>query len=192
MLQFTVFPEANVEGKSVLIYGAGPIGLMAVGAAKANKAREIYCADIFDTKLAVAKEMGADVTINTTKEDIHKIIFEATDNIGVDVVIDYTGNNQAVKCGFDVLRKNGEFVMVGLPSRDLTLDWTESIVYKEATVYGVTGRLMYETWDECIEILNSPLFKLDKCIGGVYPLKDYEKAFKDIESGIPGKFILIP
>ena len=51
---------------------------------------------------------------------------------------------------------------------------------------------MYETWDECIQILNSPDYKLDRMIGGIYLLKDYEKAFQDIEMGVPGKLILIP
>ena len=184
--------RAQVEGQSVLIYGAGPIGLMAVGAAKVRKAKKIFCADLFDTKLKAAKEVGADVIVNTKTENLQEIIYGETDGVGADVVIDYTGNNQALKSGFGCLRKNGTFVVVGLPSKEITLDWTEDIIYKEATVYGVTGRLMYETWDECIRILNSPDFKLDRIVGGIYPMKDYKKAFKDIESGIPGKLILIP
>ena len=184
--------RAEVAGQTVLVYGAGPIGLMAVGAAKVMRAKKIFCADLFDAKLKVAKEVGADVVVNTKKEDLHDIIYQQTDGTGVDVVIDYTGNNQALKSGFDCLRKNGTFVVVGLPSKDTTLDWTKNIIYKEATVYGVTGRLMYETWDECIQILNSPDFKLEKMIGGIYPLKEYEKAFQDIDTGIPGKLILIP
>lgn len=184
--------RANVAGQTVLIYGAGPIGLMAVGAAKAWKAKRIFCADLFDAKLAVAKEVGADTVVNTKKEDIARIIADATDGEGVDIVIDYTGNNQAMKSGFEALKKNGTFVAVGLPSGDTTLDWTDCIIYKEAAVYGVTGRLMYETWDECIEILQSPDFHLEKIIGGVYPLKEYEKAFGEIAAGAPGKFILVP
>ena len=184
--------RAEVTGQTVLIYGAGPIGLMAVGAAKVRKAKKIFCADLFDSKLKVAKAVGADVIVNTKDEELQDIIYQETEGMGVDLVIDYTGNNQALKSGFACLRKNGTFVVVGLPSKDITLDWTNDIIYKEASVYGVTGRLMYETWDECIEILNSPEYKLDKMIGGIYPLKNYEKAFKDIEMGIPGKLILIP
>ena len=184
--------KANVAGKTVLVYGAGPIGMMAVGAAKARGAKKIFCADIRDNKLAVAKKMGADEVINTKTEDIHKVIYEATDGIGVDVVIDYTGNNAALNMGFEMLRKNGDFVVVGLPAKDITLDWVAHIIYKEANVFGVTGRLMYETWDECIEILNSPDFNMELVIGGIFPLSEYQKAFDAIAAGAPGKFILIP
>lgn len=82
--------------------------------------------------------------------------------------------------------------MVGLPSKKITLDWTDAIIYKEATVLGVTGRLMYQTWKECSDTLNDPDFSLHPVIGGVYQLKDFKRAFEDIRAGAPGKMILLP
>lgn len=184
--------EAQVKDQNVVVYGAGPIGLMAVGAAKAWGARQVIVIDVFDSKLAVAKKMGADCALNAREEDAVKAVFTRTGGIGADVVIDYTGSGAAIRSGFEMLRKNGRFVMVGLPAKDVTLNLTDAIIYKEATVIGCTGRLMYETWEQCAALLEMPGFSLEPVVGGVYAMKDYQKAFEDIASGVPGKMLLIP
>ena len=182
----------EVKDSVTVIYGAGPIGMMAVGAAKANGAKKIICIDGFDDKLTVASQMGADLVINARNSDPVKTVFDYTDGIGADIVIDFTGNQHALTAGFEMLRKNGRFVIVGLPSTDITLNFTDAIIYKEATVLGVTGRLMYQTWDECIDILHSDSFSLKPVVGGIYKLENYKDAFDAIEAGAPGKMLLIP
>lgn len=183
---------AEVEGKTVAIYGCGPIGLMAIGAAKALGAKRIFATDRFDAKLAVAQKMGADESINSTEQPASKRIVELTAGVGADVVIDYTGSVDAIADCFLALRKGGRFVLVGLPDRQITLDLTESIIYKEATVVGVTGRLMYQTWDTCIDILRSGTFDIHAVIGNVYPMQQFDQAFADLKAGMPGKALLIP
>lgn len=183
--------KGDVEGKDIVIYGCGPIGLMAIGAAKVMGAAQITAIDIFDNKLASAKEMGADFIINSKKEDAAQNVLDRTGH-GVDVVIDYTGNNAAYRSGFKMLKKGGRFVMVGLPNGETPLDLSEDIIYKEATIIGVTGREMYKTWEQCEAILKSPLYNVEATIGGVYKLSDYQKAFDAIFAGAAGRMILIP
>lgn len=183
---------ANVMDKNVLIYGCGPIGLMAVGAAKSLGAKRVFAGDVFDAKLDIALKMRADKVINSKNKDLVNIIREETAGIGCDVVIDYTGNKHAIKSGFDSLSKGGTYVMVGLPSSPVELDLANDIIYKEATVIGVTGRRMYETWDECIDILNDINFDITPVLGGTYNMKDFEGAFDALYNGAPGKMILIP
>lgn len=184
--------SGEVGGKTVAIYGCGPIGLMAIGTVVASGASKVFAIDIFDKKLEVAKKMGADVILKAGKDDVVGTIFAATNGRGADVVIDYTGSAKAIQEGFKVLRKRGRLTLVGLPNGLVSLDISESIIYKEANVNGVTGRLMYETWWQCSELLKSEKFNIKPVIGNIYSLKDYEKAFKDIEDGCPGKMILIP
>ena len=183
---------ANVQGKIIAIYGCGAIGLMAIGIAHTYCAKKIFAMDIFDAKLDAALEMGADVTINVKTKKAKEEVLAETQGIGVDAVIDFTGSQNAINDGFSLLKKGGVFVMVGLPETDLILPATDSIIYKEATVIGVTGRRMYETWDQCETVLSSPRYNIQRTIGGIYPLKDFEKAFDAIRSGVPGKMILIP
>lgn len=183
--------KGEVKDKDIVIYGCGPIGLMAVGAAKVFGAKKITAIDIFDNKLETAKQMGADLVINSKTEDAVKLVMDRTGH-GADVVIDYTGNNAAYKSGFAMLKKGGRFVMVGLPNGETALDLSEAIIYKEATVIGVTGREMYKTWEQCEEILKNPLYNADATVGGVYRLSEYKKAFDAIFAGASGRMILIP
>lgn len=177
-------------GKDVLITGCGPIGLMAIGAAKCSGAGRIFATDIDDVKLDVAKKMGADVVINTRNQTASDIVLKATEGRGVDCVVDYTGHNGAISDAFRALKLRGQFTMVGLPGGNLTLDATSDIIYKEATVVGVTGRLMYQTWFECEKLLKNPNFHIESVLGGIYPLEKFEDAFQSLFSGAPGKTVL--
>lgn len=182
---------ADVGEKVVVINGCGPIGLMAVGAAKAFGAKRVIASDVIPAKLEVAKVMGADTVVDSSKVDAVGAVLAETKH-GADVIIDYSGNLKAIQSGFEMLSKGGRYVMVGLANGRLDLDLTESIIYKEATIVGVTGRLMYKTWDQCAHLMNSDSFDIRPIINGVYPLRDYDKAFADIKAGAPGKMILIP
>ncbi len=182
---------AQVKDKTVVIYGCGPIGMMAVGVAKAWEAKKVIAIDMVEQKLEAAKAMGADEVINGAKVDVQKEVLRLT-GYGADVVIDYTGNLKAIKVGFSLIHKGGTVVLVGLPNGTMEIDPTEDIIYKEATVIGVTGRLMYKTWEQCAELIQSGKFNIKAAISGVYPLRDYEKAFEAIKAGAPGKMVLIP
>ena len=184
--------SGEIGGKSVVIFGCGPIGLCGVGTAKINGASKVIAIDVFDQKLQVAKTMGADILINSKSEDAAARILAETEGRGADVVVDFTGNQIAIQTGFSVLKKGGRFTFVGLSNGDLSLDVNNAIIYKEAQVNGVTGRLMYQTWYECERLLKSGKFPIQSVIGGRFELKDYEKAFALLESGAPGKMLLIP
>jgi threonine 3-dehydrogenase len=143
-----------------------------------------------DSKLSMALELGADIAINTKKDDFVKIVRENTEGRGADVVIDYTGNARLIEVSFEALSKGGRYTMVGLPKDKLQLDLTNQVIYKEANINGVTGRLMYQTWWQCENLLKKGNCDISKVIGGIYKLEEFEKAFADIEAGMPGKMIL--
>src|SRR5438105_3651455 len=77
-----------VHGKSVVILGDGPIGLFAVGVARASGATKIFLTGMEPYRLDIGKKMGADRVIDVTKENAVEIIKDATDGIGADVVIE--------------------------------------------------------------------------------------------------------
>lgn len=183
--------SGEISMKNVVILGCGPIGVMAVGAAKAGGAASVMAVDVFDDKLEMAKRLGADMTVNTRSEILKERVMQWTNGHGADVVIDYTGHVGLIEEAFDSLRKGGRFTLVGLPSKKLSLDLTNAVIYKEAKINGVTGRLMYDTWYTCERIIEKKTFSLDSVIGGVYDMKDFEKAFEDIAAGHPGKMLLM-
>ncbi len=184
--------KAQVRGKTVLVSGCGPIGLMAIGACKVHGAEKIIACDLFDEKLERARTMGADITVNSRNaEALFETVRRETGS-GVDAAIDVTGSGRAIVTGLRALRKAGIFVSVGLPDGEIPVNLTEDIIYREVVYTGVSGRRMFETWEDCMEILKTPGFSLDPVIGGVYNLERYEDALRAIEGGAPGKMILVP
>ena len=173
--------------------GCGLIGLMAVETAYATGASKVFAVDLIDEKLEAAKKMGVDVVINSKTEDINKIIRMATNGRDADVVVDYTGNASAIREEFKALKLGGRFTLVGLANGDIPIDINNAIVYKEARVNGTTGRLMYKTWCQCMELLaRSDKFNIEPIIGGVYPMAKFDDAFQALAEGAVGKMILIP
>lgn len=183
---------ADVKGKRVLISGCGPIGLMVVAACKVHGAKQIIACDIVDEKLEIAKIMGADIVVNSKNQDLVAFVHSQTDGIGVDATIDITGNKYAVVTGLKAVRKGGIFVSVGLPDGEVSINLTEDIIYREVVYTGVSGRLMFETWEDCMQILQTPGVSLEPVIGGVYKFNAFEAALTAIQRGVPGKMILVP
>ena len=99
---------------NVIIVGAGGLGLMAIQLAKAVTGARIISMDIDDEKLKVAKQNGADFTINSRNQDVTKSIMELTDNLGVDAVIDFVNASKTVETDMQILRRRARIVLVGL------------------------------------------------------------------------------
>jgi len=83
-------------------------------------------------------------------------------------------------------------VSVGLPDGEIPVDLTEDIIYREITYTGVSGRLIFDTWEDCMNILHTPGFSLKPAMGDLFDLADWEEAFQSIRDGKPGKMILHP
>ena len=184
---------AEVAGKAVLVSGCGPIGLTAISASKTFGAVKVIACDLIDEKLEVAKKMGADAVLNSAKCDLPAEVRTLTGGVGVDAAIDITGAEPALNSALKCLRAAGRLVCVGLPTKPITFhDMTDDLVYREVQLTGVSGRKIWETWEDFAKVMKGPYFKLDQVIGGRFPMKDFEAALAQIHSGVPGKMILYP
>lgn len=99
---------------NVVIVGAGGLGLMGIQLAKAISGARIISMDVNDDKLKVAKQSGADITINSKNEDPVKAIMELTGNLGVDAIIDFVNATNTVETDMKLLRRRARVVLVGL------------------------------------------------------------------------------
>lgn len=183
---------ADVYGKTVLVNGCGPIGLMAIGAAKVKGASKVFASDLFDNKLRLAEEIGADAVVNSWEKDVRKFVQEQTNGIGVDAVIDVAGVKSSIVSGLRSLHKGGLLVSVGLPNGEIPLNLSEDIIYREIIYTGVSGRLMFQTWEDCLDIMQNPNFSLKPAMGKMFILDEWDDAFQAIKDGVPGKIILHP
>jgi L-iditol 2-dehydrogenase len=122
-------------GDSVLITGAGPIGLLAMEAVRAAGASEVFISDVVGRKLSVAEERGADRTIDTSEENLTEVIEEQTGQ-GVDVVIEASGAKPAIQSTVEAVRRGGKIVFIGLPGDgEISLNTLE-IIDNELDIHG--------------------------------------------------------
>ena len=104
-------------GESVVVFGAGGVGLNIVQAASLVGAYPIIAVDLYDNRLALAKEMGATHLINSTKVDAKLGIEEVVGNLGLDVFIDNTGQPKIIELGYQIMKPQGRVVLVGVPRK---------------------------------------------------------------------------
>ncbi|MBU8906128.1 alcohol dehydrogenase catalytic domain-containing protein [Desertibacillus haloalkaliphilus] len=161
----------------VLVTGPGPIGLLA-SYVLVNKGCKVLVAGTSQDqeRLNLAKEIGCERTIDVTREDLHAIVDEETNAIGVNLVVECSGSGHAIKSGLDVLKKTGTFLQVGVIGKDVTLDF-DTILYKQLVVKGSMGHGI-TTWEKVMEILKKSGDDLEKIITHRFPLSRWEEAFK--------------
>ncbi len=179
----------KVAGKRVLITGAGPIGLFALAVARMSGAMKIFSSDVSDERLALARRMGADVVLNPQKVDVVKEIMRETGDFGIDIFVELSGNGEACRTGLKALRRGGAASLVGLFNNPVELDLVNDVIYKEATVYGITGRTMFSTWTEAVDILDSGKIDISPVITHHFPMEEFDKAFEIARSGSCGKIL---
>ena len=185
----TVMAE-DVSAKTVLILGAGPIGLFAAGIARASGASLIIVSDPNNYRLAISKKMGAHMTLNPGKRDITPLILDATNNNGVDVVLEFSGNNQALNQGLEVITPGGRISILGIYEKRVSIDLNKEVIFKKIRIYGITGRKVFSTWHMTSRFLSSGIVNPDPILTHQLPLKDYEKGIKLMKEGKCGKVIL--
>lgn len=186
----TVFAQ-EIAGRTVSVFGCGPIGLCAIALCKVAGATRVYAIDINDYRLNLARKMEADVVLNASRDDVVGTIMRETKR-GVDVFLEVSGAEKAIRDGFKSLRPGGDAAMLGIPSREVPLDFANAIVFKQATVRGINGRRLFDTWYKVGAFLKSGAIDLRKIITHKFALKDYEKAFELMKSGNSGKIVLFP
>lgn len=178
-----VVDKANVKDKTVLVTGLGPTGLCAVAVAKAYGARKVIAINRGKYRRNLGKEMGAD--------EIYEALPEKYLN-QIDVVLEMSGNENAIQTAFDAVRVAGTVIIFGIPKKDITLNFGKYFIDKELTVKGVFGRRIWDTWIQVSELLKSGKVDLTKMITHKFPLKDFEKAMEVMKSGECGKILLVP
>src|SRR5207245_7167116 len=106
---------------------------------------QVFASDINPERRAMAITMGADQVFDGA-DHVAARLKEATGGVGVDVVLEMSGAEAAIRQGFEAATNGGRVSLLGLPSRPITLDLNNEIIFKGLTVYGITGRRMFETW----------------------------------------------
>ncbi|MCL4378431.1 MAG: NAD(P)-dependent alcohol dehydrogenase [Actinobacteria bacterium] len=161
-------------GDSICIMGAGPIGLACLEMAKIAGATKIIVTDINGYRLNLAKDHGANLAINILLDNLLKRIDSYTNSLGVDSVIEASGNENSVFDSIKVVNKGGKVVWVGVGKNQLSIPYIDVIV-KEISIEGI---FRYKnTYKPIIALLEAKKLNLDGWVSHRYNLDEIQKAF---------------
>jgi len=182
----------DIAAKTVAITGCGPIGLFAIAVARACGATQVFAIEVNQYRREIAKQMKADFVLDPSKDDVRSIVMDHTGGLGVDVLCEMAGHKDAIRLGFDILRRGGRVSLLGIPSRPVEFDLSNDIIFKGATVLGINGRKMFETWYQMTALLKSGKLDLHPVITNRLAMRDFSAGMDMLNSGKASKILLYP
>jgi threonine 3-dehydrogenase len=179
-------------GRTVAVTGCGPIGLCAVGIAKAAGAAWVVATDTEPYRLELARQMGADLTLDGRSEDTIQAVRDATGGDGVEVVLEMSGAAAALDQALQFVTRGGRISLLGIFGEPVAVDLSNLVIEKGVRVYGVFGRRIYDTWERTQELLRSGALDVAPILTHRFDLGDWEQGFDLLGSRHAGKVVLVP
>jgi threonine 3-dehydrogenase len=156
--------KVDVRGQRVAIFGCGPIGLFSVLLAQSFGAAKVIVADVSQSNLDLAKQLGADETILIEKTDkehswqndpaVIEKIFSLTYGKGVDVAFEMAGPQSSINNAIDSVRRGGQVVLFGIKDGDLTIPNFSRVITRGVTIHSIIGREIFKTWQISQRVLS--------------------------------------
>lgn len=181
------------QGDIVLVLGPGPIGLLTAQVVMAHGGRVIMTGLTQDMgRLTIAKEkFGVERIVDVQKEAIKSIVDSMTDGYGADVCYDCTGAVPSMQLGMDLLRKQGQYVQIGLFAHDkVEVDFSK-IIQKELRVSGSRSQNTHD-WEATLKLMSEGKINADKMITHEVGIDEWDKAYKLLKSGQATKIVMHP
>lgn len=179
-------------GDSIVVFGTGAVGLGALMTAKIEGCGKIIAVDIHDSRLDIAKELGATHTINSKTEDLAARITEITNGAGANYSIDTTGVSAVMKASLDVLGIQGVAAPVAVTPNSIEINTFMDLVLLNKTIKGVLmgDSIPQLAIPKLIEFHKQGQFAFDKLVQ-FYKFEDINEASADSNSGKTIKPIVI-
>ena len=175
-------------GEDVLVTGAGPIGIMGALVAQRAGARKVVITDINPIRLDLARKMGLENAIDTSKDDLREVMARIGMTEGFDIGLEMSGAAPAFRQMIDVMNNGGKIAILGIAPTGFEIDWNK-VIFKMLHLKGIYGREMYETWYKMIAFVQSGL-DLTPLITHRLPIDEFETGFSAMRSGEAGKVVL--
>ncbi|MCC2684440.1 MAG: Alcohol dehydrogenase GroES domain protein [Paenibacillaceae bacterium] len=172
---FHAMQRAKVSPKDkVLVTGLGPIGLLAMAAAKMFGVTQLYGSDVVEFRRNLALQIGASGALNPMDGDLQARIREAFDGYMADVVVETSGNPKAISDTINLVKRGGRIVLIGLPTTDaIPLD-IPALIDAELDVYGVFRYA--NTYPAAIQALRNSDQKISQVVTHRFGLHDIKEA----------------
>ncbi len=174
-------------GESVVVYGAGGVGLNIIQAASLVSAYPIIAVDLYKNKLELAKQMGATHLIDgSAPETIPDQISKISKQAGIDIFIDNTGSPSVIEMGYRITKGNGRVILVGVPKKGDDIKIYSLPMHFGKIITGSHGGESMPSDDipRYHNFIRSDKSRLEKIISKVYPLNDINQAIDDMRRGV--------
>lgn len=182
---FHCVQRANIQNTdTVVLSGAGTLGLGMVGAARQKNPKNLIVLDMKDERLAKAREFGADMVMNPAKEPVVERIKELTGGYGCDVYIEATGHPSSVQQGLEAIRKMGTFVEFSVFGDLVKVDWSIISDRKELNLLG--SHLSPFCYDTVIEWIGNGKLPTAGVVSHKFPLDRWKEGFELAKTGRDG------
>ncbi len=180
-------------GESVLVFGAGGVGLNIIQASKLLSAYPIIAIDKFDNRLELAKKMGATHSINSTVSGFTSKIKSILNEKSLDVFVDNTGSVKIIELGYKLISKEGRIILVGVPKKNDNISIYSLDLHFGKTITGSHGGECSPDKDipRYLNLMNNGKLNFDDLISSRYSLENINEAVESMIKGDTSGRILI-
>ena len=178
-------------GDTAVVVGSGMIGLLVIQSLRLTGCCRVIAIDLEESRLRLATELGAEVSLNARKCDVLSKIRECTSGRGADVAIEAVGATESLQTALASLRKGGILTLIGNLSPRVELP-LQSVVTRQIRVFGSCASS--GEYPVCIDLLARKAIRVERLITAVAPLQEGASWFKRLRQGEPDlmKVILAP
>lgn len=169
-------------GDTILVVGAGPMGLLHLQISKLSGAKVIV-SEVVESRLEMAKEYGADEVVNPIQDDMPKRVKELTDGYGADAVIVATGSKSAIESAFKAVSVAGTIVLFGGTYPPVNIEVDPNLIhYGELKVTGSYDHLPTHV-ERGLKLLHEKKIEVEKLVSHTLPLEQLKEGFELVKSG---------
>ena len=172
------FPQ--ICGAKVAILGCGPIGILLSQSCKALGAEKVMITDISDYRLELAKQCGADYTVNTKEKDFGEAMTECFGSDKADVIYDCAGNDITMGQAIKYARKGSSIVLVAVFAKMASVDL--AVLNDHELTLDTTMMYRHEDFVDAIRLVSEGKIKLKPLMSKHFAFKDYLEAYKYIDA----------
>jgi len=179
-------------GSSLLIIGAGPMGLMNLLVARAAGASKIIVSEVNPDRLRMARELGADVVVDPTKERLIEVVKAETDGLGVDAAIPSVGQPDVIEAALPAVKKRGIINIFAGSAPDAKITFNPNIIHYNELTLTANQNAPPRCFSRALELMSSKQVDVGKLITHRFALGDVPEAFRSRIEKVGLKPIVIP
>jgi threonine 3-dehydrogenase len=175
-------------GRSILITGLGPIGLMAAEVCKNLDASLVAGTEVSPYRIALAERVGLDCVMNPRTDDIEAELGRLAPG-GFDAVLEMSGHPASLELAVRHVRPGGRISLLGVFQENGQCVRMNDLVFKGIDVQGIVGRRLWETWDQMHDLLANRNLDVSAIVTHELPYTDFAAAMDLMKKGEAGKVV---